>query len=160
MRLLMLLILWCSFAHAAENLHFNQLAELSAHDPEMIRNTLVDYIDQEVQIRGFIYENEDGRFILSSLPSIPTCCQKKQENLPHQIYLAGEGLSSSEGKAVAVQGVFSLAPVRDRQGNLVELYSMQNPKIIFNTNSMDWALPFITLVAISLLLYWRKQREC
>lgn len=158
--LLFLLILCSASVHAIESLSFNQLSQLDNYDPEMVRNTLVDYIDQEVQIRGFIYQNGDGRFVLSSRPTIATCCQKKQENLPHQIYLVGDLLSSSNGRTVSVQGIFSLAPIRDREGNLTELYALKWPKITHIESNATWVFFGAALGAILLLAYWRRSRKC
>lgn len=155
---LLVLLFNLNVLNGIESLSFKELVELNTTDPEAIRSHLADYIDQEVQIRGFIYKNDEGRSVLSSKPTIASCCQKKEENLSHQIFLDGLTAESS-GRVVAVQGFFTLDPVRDRTGKLLELYKLKNPAITPNDYSFVIPLIGFSLIAlISLLWFQGKYR--
>lgn len=151
----LLFILFCLYFHllqGAETLTFNKLTDLSSFEPESVRTALSDYLNKEIHIRGFVYQNDRGQYVLSSKPDLASCCQKKQENIPHQIFLEGTEFSSSGGKTIAVQGFLTLNPVRDVEGRLIELYRLKEPKILTINNSTTWSLLALMVGIVFLVL--------
>src|ERR1700757_217059 len=121
----LLFILFCLYStvlQGAEALTFNTLTDLSSYEPETVQVALADFLDKEVQVRGFIYKNDQGQYVLSSRPGLASCCQQKQENIPHQIFLDGNNFEGTGGRTVSVQGVFTLEPVRNHEGKLIQLF--------------------------------------
>lgn len=157
----LLLSLFCFCAtllQGSETLAFNKLTDLSSFDLENIQTTLADYLNKEIHIRGFIYKNDQGQFVLSSKPDLASCCQKKQENIPHQIFLDGDEFQSTGGRTVSIQGFLTLNPVRDPEGKLIELYRLKDPRITTINNSTTWALLGLMVVGLILIIFaFRKK---
>jgi hypothetical protein len=86
--------------------------------------------DQTIEIRGFIYQSEEGKWILAAEPSLKSCCVGVERLLTKQIFLKGtiEKLPSHE--ALTLQGKFWIQPIVDEQGVLKELYHLQVDKPI------------------------------
>lgn len=154
------LFFYIPFIQAVEPLNFKELTELNSYELQNVEIALENYLDKEVQIRGFIYENDAGQFVLSSKPDLESCCQKKEENIPHQIFLDGDGFKSTGGKTVSVQGFFTLQPVKDKEGNLIELYRLKEPKITHISNTTSWILLGVfALVLVLLGVTYRRSRR-
>lgn len=61
--------------------------------------------NENVQIRGFLYETHDKKLILASIPNIKSCCIGK---LDSQIYVYGLPETPSFKNAVTLEGKLSI----------------------------------------------------
>lgn len=157
--LLFLLVLTLSTLGASEVLNFDKLTNLTSQNPNEVKEILADYVDQEVVIRGFIFKNDDGKYVLSSRPGLASCCQRVEENIPHQIFLEGNDFLASGGKTVSVQGFLTIDPVWNHEGRVIELYRMKDPKISDFSNEMTWIILLIIICGAGLSIWLTRRRR-
>ncbi len=79
-----------------------------------------------VSVRGFLYQSDEGKWILASTPNLKTCCVGKGTKALSQIQVEGDLETPSAGRAVNLQGTFKVNPKYDQQGHLLGLYELKN----------------------------------
>jgi len=84
---------------------------------------------QHVEIRGFIYQTDEGCWILSSEPNLRTCCVGSQKKVTQQIVINGELGNPSSSSALTVHGKFIKDPIWDEAGDLKQLYRLEEASI-------------------------------
>lgn len=87
---------------------------------------------QEISIKGFYYESEIGKPILSSLPNLKTCCLEKKGN---QIFL-DKKFTVKQSKSITVKGFLNIES--DRK------FSLKNSEILSEPN--DFSIIFISIL--------------
>lgn len=154
--LMSLLYLGNVFSEPAQ-LSFQRLQGLSDHLPqESATNHLIkklsSFHNQEIQIRGFLYQTED-QWILASKPNLKSCCVGSQGDITQQIFVYDLPQMPTTNLAVTLQGKFHVAPTWTSQGTLSQLFIMQKTSII--PEKMTWNSWILTLIALTAaLLIW------
>lgn len=93
--------------------------------------------DQEVVIRGFLYNKED-QWILADQPNLKSCCVATLDN---QIYLSESLEVASLDNAITVQGRLKV--------DSNNLYHLENVKILNDKRS--WPIFSILLLSLTLI---------
>lgn len=101
---------------------------------------------QEVQIRGFLYRADDGRWVLAEEPNLKSCCIGASHNAERQVVLNTDYVEAPLGFVVTVEGnlLRSRSYLADRK--LASLYALENPQIIANKSH---CLPCILILIVS-----------
>lgn len=87
--------------------------------------------NQEVKIRGFLYETPEGKWILAAQPNLKTCCLGSQQKLSQQIFIEKSLGSKMDNKVpVNIQGRFLINPIWDNQNKLTQLYQIKEAVIL------------------------------
>ncbi len=89
---------------AAKPLSFHQISPLDVASPASFLENLAAYIDQEVEVRGFVREAPNGGWLLCDQPNVKSCCMGKTHLIHRQIGLP-ENFSADVTKAVTLQGL-------------------------------------------------------
>lgn len=100
---------------------------------------------REVQIRGFLYQKEDGSWILAAEPNLRTCCVGAPGKAKGQIALADDFSATPTKRVVTLQGSLIISPG--------PLYRFDRGAQIVPDTSTSWWLPLLALVAF--ILGWR-----
>jgi hypothetical protein len=135
-------------------LSFSQLPQLNSTTPESLlslQNELSAFHQQTVKIRGFLYCNPGGQWILASEPNLKTCCIGSSEKIGQQITLSEPILTEALMHAITVQGIFVIDPIWIENGStqhLQQIYRMDAP-VLINT-SKNWVSHLI-LVAVAII---------
>jgi len=105
-------------------------------------------VNQEVQVRGFLYHAEDGRWILSDRPGLKCCCVSKQKN---KIIIDGPIDFEGSCRPVVVKGVLRM------QSD--QMHLTQSALV---TESLPWGamIPVVLiLVLIGMGIIWWRRRS-
>lgn len=62
------------------------------------------FLNQEVEVRGYIHQNQVGEWFLSADPGIETCCVGKKERRRREIFLVNGFSGEKSHKPVLVKG--------------------------------------------------------
>lgn len=113
----------------------------------------VDYNNQFVNVRGFLYHHSSGELILASQPNLKSCCVGSQQLVSQQILVHGN--MHPEAQAVTLQGTFKIDPQYNEQGQIVSLYRLENAVKLTSDHSL--LFPILALLAIGFILFMRKR---
>lgn len=103
--------------------------------------------NQEIKIRGFLYQQENGLLILAAEPNLKSCCVGNINKKDRQIIVEGSIVPNS--KAVMLQGLFK----NDPQG-----YNLLNASLVKENGSHTflWTLACLTFLMIIFYKYCYK----
>lgn len=106
---------------------------------------------KEIEIRGFLYPNSEGKWILASEPNLRTCCVGNPDKAAQQIQIENLAITDSPSQAVLVRGVFL---------NEGKYYKMDKAEII--PHETEWLLYVATSIIIMILavyiVAWVKRK--
>ena len=85
------------------------------------------FVGQEVEIKGFLYEGQDG-WVLTDKPNLKSCCVGKCEK---RIRVWGEGLVAAPDRVVTLKGILA----ENESG-----YQLSEAKLIEKEYSWLWVL--------------------
>lgn len=148
-----------------KQLSFHQLSGLQEYLPketsvQQLKRDLHYFHENLVQIRGFVYQDADHRWILSSEPNLKSCCAGSSEKIGQQIVLNEKPEGFDHTHAVVLKGNFYVDPQWDSNGLLKQLYRLENLSIE-KQNPWFTSSFFLSLIGISsfifLLILLRKQ---
>ena len=121
-----------------------------------LSHSLWDYHDQLIEIRGFFYSIDDSKGILASQPDLKSCCVAAPSKISQQLFLQGDLVNLPHQRAVTVKGIFKIHPVYENNGDLKQLYFLENTsKVSVNRFPMGYALLFLLTTGIIWFL-WKK----
>ena len=101
---------------------------------------------QEVRVRGFLYRDQEGRYVLAAEPNLRSCCMGHAAK-PH-LYLQGAFPAPLPVQLVEVQGVL-------KRGNLEKAQLVSEP-----AGALSWALGAGLGVVVLFQLYrWKRRRD-
>ncbi len=111
--------------------------------------------NQTVTIRGFLYQSEDGRWILASSPNLKTCCVGHAAKVVTQVSVHGNSLESSPDRVIALNGTFVIEPTFDNQKALTGLFQLRNVTVTpqNSLHSLPWLLLIGLLGAVSVFIF-------
>lgn len=117
------------------------------------------YHERNVRIRGFLYQTQDGRWILSAEPNLKTCCVGSPAKALQQILVTGD-FAKETLEPVTVEGIFLVEPVNGPKGT-GQLFKLENAKIY---QERSGGIPYGTLAIASLVLggiafFWVYRRK-
>lgn len=138
------LFLQCALSAMPAPLSFETLSQIENQKSIAdVEKKIGSFHGQEVEIRGFLYQNNKGSWVLASEPNLRTCCVGSQANLHRQIFIKGEFAKPPfTTRAVAVQGRFHISPEINEKGELIQLFALNNPSIASNDMS-PWLVAFL-----------------
>lgn len=94
-------------------------------------------LEEIVQIKGFLYEQQDGRFILASQPNLKSCCLGKESLIKQQIIVEGHFKKVSD--VVILEGILKMNPRQNEKGEYIQWYILQQPRLIIEEKqSLPW----------------------
>jgi hypothetical protein len=60
-----------------------------------------EFLDQEIEVKGFLHQMPEGEWVLSSQPNVRSCCTGKKHP---KVEVKGEIENPQKAKVVTVQG--------------------------------------------------------
>jgi hypothetical protein len=69
---------------------------------DLLERNSASYDGREVTMRGFLYQLQDGQWVLAQQPNLRTCCVQKNS----YVLLNGNGLLKVTDTAVSIEGIF------------------------------------------------------
>lgn len=154
---------FCLIAQECPNLAFHQLEGLPDHLSKEsavrhLERNLCDYHQKDVQIRGFLYQREDGTLILSSEPNLKTCCLGSKDKISQQVIVESQIAYVPSSRSVTMQGYFSISPKWERDGTMTQLYKLEKAIVIPNSWPIS-SIVFIGIIVFAGLLIWVLMRK-
>lgn len=104
----------------------------------------------EVQVRGFLYRANDGRWILSDQPGLKSCCVGSASKIQSQVVVDGPLEFEGSARPVVLKGTLSVHP----QGT-----HLSHPILV--EESANWGMSWVLLFAFGIgvfYFFWRKKR--
>jgi hypothetical protein len=126
---------------------------------QLLQRQFSDFLNKEVQIRGFLYQSLDSKWILSSEPNLKSCCVGSSKKIAHQIAISGNIPQGILARSVTVIGAFSIHPLWNEEGELTQLYTITNAKVIPESG---WPLTSIAFAGgglFCLIMLWTLLRK-
>lgn len=120
--------------------------------------------NRHVEVRGFLYQMDNGMWVVAREPNLKTCCFGSPHHLLEQIVVEGEGLHPSESQVVTIRGHFLVKPERDENSHLEKLLYLTDAKIKKNENQdakfqSVWLIGLaIFFIALSLSIFFRRKK--
>ncbi|MDP1880653.1 MAG: hypothetical protein Q8K60_06910 [Parachlamydiaceae bacterium] len=114
------------------------------------------YQDQPTEIRGFWYAvpNEMGGF-LSSQPNLKSCCVGNHKLLHQQIRVYDDLSHLKNDHVVSLNGIFKIDPRYNSEGQLIQLYILNDVKEVYKESNIGWMLVAMFLL-IGCVLFFKK----
>lgn len=112
-----------------------QFSYLGAENPISLSFSELQTIKIEnnryVSLRGFLYKNEQGEWILASQPNLKSCCLGTSHKAKEQIAVSFESLPSlpSKGQAITLEGFLVYAAPSDPHGQEKALYRLEKAQL-------------------------------
>lgn len=103
------------------------------------------YANQEVQIKGFAYQDADEKWVLCPLPNLRTCCLHKESSCA--IHLKGFSYPDRITHAIKMQGIFKIEDAA---------YVLEKPQQVEEASiSLNLSFLFIAGCILVFLGAWR-----
>ena len=115
---------------------------------ENLSNNVEDYLLQEVEIRGFLYQTPSNKVILAANPQLKSCCMGLPGKLAQQIVLRGDWESVPQ-QAATISGRLIAEPQYNERNELVQLYVLEHPVIIHQSSFPVWSAIGIAILFIA-----------
>ncbi len=125
-------------------------SELPTHIDKIEDLPLWNLHGKDVLIRGFWYPLSRDMGILSSQTNLKNCCLKIHTKVHQQIFVKGDISSFCSQKALTIEGIFTIEPIYNSEGHLVQLFVLNQAKEI---RPLSLSIPkfigsFITLCCV------------
>jgi len=122
----------------------------------ILKEKLAPYHGHYVRIRGFLYKGENGQSILDGTPNLKSCCVGSEKMVTQQIFLSQTPNGPPSEHVVLLEGLFSVDPQRDFQGNITQLYHLQNATIIEGVGTSRWGL-FVGVMGLCAVIFFLRK---
>lgn len=120
--------------------HYNRESSIQ----ELKRN-LVSYDQREVYLRGFLYQTAGKQWVLAAEPDLKSCCIGATDKVAQQVFLEGDFAQHPSSRAMLLQGTFHVEPRWNEMGMLVQLYRMENARVVPHS---QWPITVLALCAL------------
>ncbi|MBA3722963.1 MAG: hypothetical protein H0W88_11280 [Parachlamydiaceae bacterium] len=108
--------------------------------------------EKKVQIRGFLYNAENGSLIFASQPNLKSCCVGVDAKESEQIVVYGSIKPSSH--AVLLEGVFVIDSKKNGIGELRNFYTLNQASLVVKDASIPlWAWIGGAILIITVLYF-------
>ncbi|MCH1429174.1 MAG: hypothetical protein GWP59_04160 [Chlamydiales bacterium] len=125
---------------------------LNKKDVDTLKADL-EFIDgKNLILKGFLYKNKAGAWLLSPEPSLKTCCVGGKKKVMSQLYLDKEFDDDLINQVVTLEGVFHINQEEDSEGGLTKLFSLEHVRV-HNSESKSF-LPYLVVAVGMLLVLW------
>ncbi len=111
----------------------------SSTDEHDLQDPFAQWQDQRVTVHGFLYQSDDGGWVLAPQPNLKTCCVGSAQHARNQIRVKGEIRSVTPGLVVAVDGTFHAKPKYDTHGQLQALFELDDAIVLEEDPTRDSA---------------------
>lgn len=132
-------------------LHFDDLSAENALE----NSSLWGLSGKVVQLRGFWYPLSSHEGILSSQIDLKSCCLKDPAKIQQQILVEGNVDGFAAGKALTMEGIFKIQPRHNLEGELVQLFVLEQAKVIDQSNLSSYLIVGVGLILLSVSFYLR-----
>lgn len=113
-------------AEDSESIPFIAISTLPDRYPDP-DHPIWSFHERVIRTRGFWYPDETGfGGILSVRPDLKSCCIASPSAAGHRIVLRRYRLAGLPGRAVTVTGKFTVAPLYTQEGELAQLYLLED----------------------------------
>lgn len=112
------------------------------------------YNHQRVELRGFLYRNQEGELVLSHRPDLKSCCIGSKALINQQIFIHGPIIPSSQ--AITLKGIFQIEPKYDEKGQMIRIYSLKEAEIVPTKHSYWMFFLIIAICLFCFCVYFRK----
>lgn len=113
----------------------------------------LQFIDgKNLIIKGFLYKNKSGAWLLSPEPSLKTCCVGGKKKIMSQLYLDKEFDDGLINQVVTLEGTFHIKQEENSEGELVKLFSLEHVRV-HDSGSTSF-LPYLVVAGGMLLVLW------
>lgn len=103
---------------------------------------------QLVQIRGFWYPLPSGRGVLAPHPQLKSCCLQASSKIGGQLLVFGPSLASlPPQRALTLEGKFYIRPKYNSEGELIQLYILDEAEEVRLESSSGAFLFFLIPLA-------------
>lgn len=116
-------------------------------------------VQEEIEIRGFLYETPSNEVILAQNPHLKSCCVGSPDKISQQIVLRGKWESVPLQRAVTVNGLLIADPKYNARDELVQLYVLEHPVIVQSSSFPVWSVIGITVFSVLVVLIKQFQRK-
>lgn len=130
-------------------LSFEHLSSL-VDQGKVLSPQIQEFQNQSVQVKGFLYHSLEDQIILAARPNLKSCCIGKGAQWKEQIRVKGELGSFPQQGMATLEGIFIIDPRYDETGQLMQLYVLEQARIISQRESER--LPWRTLSLLSLFM--------
>lgn len=113
--------------------------DLICSDPEHC-----PYEDQEVKIRGFLYQMPEGQWLLAAQPNLRSCCVGSELKRDSQIFLEGNVALAETKSTILVKGTLYREP---NEGQHI-IYKMRNTVIEDENSSLPVGAMALCLLCV------------
>lgn len=131
---------------------------LQGGEPLLLRELSDQWEGKEVEVRGFVYANQEGQELLADTPGLKSCCVGSEKNRAKQLWVRWEGEKPAPSlRAVTVKGTFH----KEKNGEEL-LYMELKEAELLKEKSRSWkegALGGGALVCLLSFFLWGKGRK-
>lgn len=89
-----------------------------------------------IQMRGFWYSLSPDEGLLASQPHLKSCCLKAPAKIDQQLLVKGKIASFSTKRAITLEGVFKIEPRYNSEGQLIQLFVLEQPVLVSESNGL------------------------
>lgn len=100
--------------------------DLTEKGIESLQARYANWNNSRVTIRGFLYQSQEGRWILASSPNLKTCCVGHASKAIKQVTVHGGTLAASPDRVIALSGTFIVEPAFNDQNALTGLFHLKD----------------------------------
>ncbi|KAF3362641.1 Uncharacterized protein PHSC3_000880 [Chlamydiales bacterium STE3] len=114
-------------------------------DPDVAKQ----WHEKPVLLRGFLYQDKQGQWILASEPNLKSCCVGSESKRTHQIFVQPKGAFKTTPKsAVTLKGEFTVDPQNRYNYVLKNAYLTEG-----NANLLHMLIVGFVLIGVFFILY-------
>ena len=119
-----------------------------------------------VHVRGFWYPLSSNEGILAKEPHLKSCCIKAPSKITQQIFVKNAPFSLSPGRAVTLEGLFTVEPRYSPDGELVQFYVLEGVREVSKRSegfSFELGVAvfgfFLLLLALCIFIFFRFMKS-
>lgn len=119
-------------------------------------DTLAAQAGSEVTLRGFVIEDDDGHWAISSHPPVKSCCRGKIAQQGVWVPIEGSWSHISPEQVVEVKGQL----ISSSEEHTFRSFKLKSPQLVPRKSRQHWPwIPIASAMAVTLagIWYWRHR---